>query len=145
MFKRGELKQLIVAMRTSGVTTLEVKRQRQSLRLVLNPGPSSHPLSVEASLLAAGDPGADEAPETKFDTATSPTIGTFLSRGLDDGLRPVEVGMNVLAGEVLGYICHGALRTVVTAPVTGMLSDQETQDGDALGMGDIVFKLKVTT
>ncbi len=145
MFKRGELKQLIVAMRTSGVTTLEVKRQRQSLRLVLNPGPSSHPLSQEASLLTAGDSSTDEAPDAIFDTATSPTIGTFLSRGLDDGLRPIDVGMHVAAGEVLGYICHGPLRTVVSAPVSGMLCDQETQDGDALGMGDIVFKLKVTT
>lgn len=143
MFKPSELRGLISAMRASGATTLEVRRSEQRLRLVLTatasttPEPAQAPVSVGSSL--------NELPPIMVETVTSPTIGTFHRRGLDDGLLPLEPGRRLVAGDVLGYVCHGLVRTVVNAPVSGILRDQGPEDGEALGMGDTVFNLEVAT
>lgn len=143
MFKPSELRGLISAMRASGATTLEVKRSEQRLRLVLPATAAQAPKPAQTPVSAGA--GLDELPHVMMETVKSPTIGTFHGRGLDDGLLPLEPGRRVMAGEVLGYVCHGLVRTVVSAPVSGILRDQEPEDGEVLGVGDTVFNLEVTS
>lgn len=119
-------------MRKSGVTTLDVKQKQQNLRLVLPP-------LVSSSQELIGSSNASGY------TVKSPVFGEFLRRGIDDGLPSLEPGMCVVTGEVLGYVCIGAVRVIVNAPVCGVITDQGPQDATALRLGDTVFKLETTS
>lgn len=138
MLNNGELERLLGAMRASRVTTLEVKNKHQRLRLVL---PVSVATSTQSTLPISM---IDAAPGVAQVSANSPIIGTFLRRGIDDGLALLEAGMTVKAGEVLGYVCQGPIRVVVEAPDNGVLSDAGPDDGAVMGLGDTVFNLEAT-
>ena len=132
MFNQRELNGLVEAMRASGVTTLDVKNSRQRLRVVL---PELDSLCPKLSGL----------PKLLRDTAKSPAIGTFLRRGIDDGLQPLKSGMHVETGDILGYVCHGLIRVVISASFSGVLCDLGPKNGAALQVGDTVFNLEVTS
>ena len=129
MFDRAELDRLIDAMCASRVTTLEIRRGKERLRLVRG----------SASLPATARP----RPMPVFVPARSPAIGAFLARGIDDGLPPLEPGAPVREREVLGYVCQGPVRTIVVAPATGVLITEAPLDGTLLGYGDTVFTTEV--
>lgn len=135
MLNNSELEGLLGAMRTSRITTLDVKSKERRLRLVL---PLSIPLPASALI-----PIVDALPEITRISATSPTIGTFLRRGIDDGLPLLEPGVRVMTGEILGYVCQGPVRVIVDAPRSGVLTYAGPQDGAVMGLGDTVFNLDV--
>lgn len=138
MLNNSELERLLGAMRASRVTTLEVNHKEQHLRLVL-------PVAVAQSVPSAQPIALIEAlPEVEQISANSPTIGTFLRRGIDDGLPLLKAGMHITTGDVLGYVCLGPVRVVVGAPANGVLRDDGPDDGAMLGYGDAVFILEVT-
>lgn len=140
MLNHRELGSLLAAMRKSRVTTLEFKHQKQRLRLEVPPSgnsPTVHPATTTAQLTAV-------LPAAEPVTADSPIIGTFLQRGIGDGLALLESGQPVMAGEILGYVCHGPVRVIVHAPVSGVLRDEGPRDGTVMGVGDTVFNLDVT-
>lgn len=128
MLNSRELNRLIMTMRASGVTTLEVNGKEQSLRLELPLGDST------SSGLSGRSIGRAHA-------AKSPMSGAFLRRGIDDGLDSLECGMSVRAGEILGYVCHGPVRTIVNAPICGVVSDSGPANDSVLDLGDTVFKV----
>lgn len=137
MLKNSELECLLEAMRSSLVTSLEVKYKDQLLRLVL-------PASTAPSEPAVSSTPQIAVADVRQVVATSPTIGTFLRRGIDDGLPVLERGMHVSTGEVLGYVCQGPVRVIVDAPDGGVLGNDGPDDGSVMGLGDTVFNLEVT-
>ncbi|MFK7859175.1 MAG: hypothetical protein AB8B64_10150 [Granulosicoccus sp.] len=137
MLNSSELKSLLGAMRASRVTTLEVKNKGQHLRLVLSAS------VVPSTPVTPFTPQLAISPDVMNVCVSSLTIGTFLRRGIDDGLPLLEVGMRVTTGEVLGYVCHGPVRVIVDAPADGVISNEGPDDGAVLGLGDVVFELEV--
>lgn len=132
MFNRSELDQLLAAMRENGVITLDIKDKQQRVHLVLSTADAPSP------------PQSATQNNATSCAATSAFIGTFLQRGSDDGLPPLQAGDRVSGGEILGYVCHGPVRTIVNAPANGVLRDQGPANGAALGRGDTVFTLELT-
>jgi len=138
MLSNSDLERLLVSMRASGVTTLEVKHSEKRLRLVL---PASR-----SPLMPAVKPALHVTPlsDREQHSVNSPFIGTFLQRGIDDGLTVLKAGMRITAGEVLGYVCKGPVRVIIEAPVNGVLDNDGPVDGAVLGLGDVVFTLEET-
>lgn len=128
MFCWMEIDRLVAAMRTFGITMLQVEDGDIQLRLEITPeraAPAS-PTPVQARSVPANSPG----------------IGTFLLRGWDDGLLPLTPGAEVKADEILGYICQGPVRSLVTAPVSGMLATPLPEQETLFGHGDVVFQIE---
>jgi len=138
MLNNGELERLLRAMRASRVTTLEVKNREQRLRIVLQASIASSTQSQQPTAQIAAMPDVVQL------SANSPTIGTFLRRGVDDGLPLLKAGMHITTGEVLGYVCQGPVRVIVDSPANGVLSNDGPDDGAMLGFADAIFNLEVT-
>ena len=73
--------------------------------------------------------------------ASSPGIGTFAPRGQDDGLSPTRPGDPVQEREVLGYLCQGPARWILSAPEAGRLGDIPAP-GTLFGYGDTILTLE---
>ncbi|MFK7891289.1 MAG: hypothetical protein AB8B63_10780 [Granulosicoccus sp.] len=136
MLKNSELECLLDAMRSSLVTSLEVKYKDQLLRLSL-------PVSDASTVPEASSTPQVMVADMREVVAVSPSIGTFLRRGIDDGLALLERGMQVSTGDVLGYVCQGPVRVIVDAPESGVLGNDGPDDGTVMGLGDTVFNIEV--
>ncbi len=121
MFDDADLNRLIAAMRATGTQRLVVQAGEERLRLVLAP---MHHVPAPP-------------PPPRATPVPSPAIGTFLPRGADDGLPPLEGPVG--GGEVLGYVLHGPVRWVVAAPAAGVA--EPVAEGP-VGFGDILFNLR---
>ena len=131
MFDQTDLDRLITAMRATGVTTLQAESNGDQLCIVLAPGHT--PCGAAAS--------ASAQPETM--AAKSQGIGTFVPRGIDDGLPPLAPSAEVQPDEILGYVCQGPVRGLVTAPAAGRLISTPPESGTVFGYGDTVFQMEV--
>ncbi len=128
MFSRTDLDRIVDTMERCGVTSLTVEGDGIALSLC-------RPASAAAP--------AEEAPlSAPATTVKSPAIGTYLPRGAQDGLAPIATGHAVKAGDVLGYICQGAARIPVSAPIDGVLSGQWPETGGVIGYGDGLIALE---
>ncbi|WP_294931338.1 hypothetical protein [uncultured Paracoccus sp.] len=125
MFDDQDTDRLIAAMRSHGVTTLEIETDGAMLRLVLPAQAAPPPASTP-----------------KREAARSRDIGAFLPRGGDDGLTALGEGDGVQAGEVLGYVARGPVRVAVTAPVSGRVAGAPPTPGTILGFGDTVLEIE---
>lgn len=133
MFTQTELDLLIDAMRSNGVTSLEVDAQDQKLKLDLAPVQSDAAQALTSAPVSA-----------RSVSAKSPCIGQFVPRGKDDGLPVLVPASLVEAGETLGYITQRHARALVTAPAAGTLTGDIPPNGAVFGYGDVVFSLEVT-
>ncbi len=129
MFAQSELDRLVSAMRANGVTSLQIDGGGDRLRLVLAP-PPTHPDVVAPRFPARI-------------AAKSNGIGVFLARGSDDGLPLLAPSADVEPDEILGYLCRGAVRGLITAPAAGRLVGDPPQEGALFGYGDSVFQIEV--
>lgn len=138
MLNNREIERLLDAMRASQVTALDAKNKAHRLRLIL---PATVAPSTQSALPIAQMEAISDVVQL---SANSPSIGTFLRRGIDDGLPLLKAGMHITEREVLGYVCLGPVRVIVDAPANGVLLDGGPDDGAVLGLGDAVFNLEVT-
>lgn len=117
------LSQLVDAMRTNGITTLEVKGADYSVRLVRSTAEMVAPVSVRRRV-------------------TSPAAGKFAARGKDDGLPPLSRGTSVAASEILGYLCLGPVRVPLEAPCSGTILGVLPKDGVDVEEAEDLFTLE---
>ena len=128
MVAQEDLDRLIDAMRANGVTQLDIEGEGVAFRLALDATPPT--------VARAAQPRASKIP------VKSPAIGTFVARGDDDGLTPLEEGAQTQHGEILGYIAQGMVRLPIIAPASGRLVGTQPDHGKLLGYGDVIFQLE---
>ncbi len=127
---RDDIDLVIDAMRRHGVTRLEYAHARKGRQLCL---------TLPEGTVAQPQPAA----QSPLLPVTSPGIGQFTPRGLDDGLPPLLPGANVRAAEVLGYIAQGSALLILSAPQDSTLSGDLPAQGALFGYGDTVLQLEV--
>ena len=130
MFDDKDTDRLIAAMRAHGVGLLKIKRNGQSLRLVI--------AEQAAPTVPVAAPVALRIP------VHSPDIGRFLPRGTDDGLAPLRSGDAVQPHEVIGYVCNGPVRAIVTPPKAGRMITDLPEGDRFFGFGDTIIELDAT-
>ena len=130
MLSQADMDRIVAAMRTNGVTSLDLRRTRGRLKLSLEADGAQIPTAPATPLAIA---------------VKSPGIGQFLRRGGDDGLPDLPPDATVTQGEVLGYLCQGAARILLCAPADGMLRGPLPAPGSVLGYGDTLFLLEPTS
>lgn len=135
MFNQSELDRLLKAMRATGVQQLALEGEGHKLCLGLfsEDAPATH-----------SDQRAPAPSKTPI-PAKSEGIGLFVARGNDDGLSALEPLAAVSQGDVLGYVAQDDIRTVIVAPISGMIIDSAPQSGTVIGFGDEVFLIEGDT
>lgn len=133
MFSQIELDRLIDAMRANQVVALSVEHNDQTLHLTLE-GAAPRRASIQDSAILRVAP----------QQARSASIGHFIPRGTDDGLAALGPAAMITQGETLGYVAQRNIRTLVTAPVDGILASAVPDEGTVFGHGDVVFELEVS-
>lgn len=88
---------------------------------------------------------ASTRPTTRRETVTSADSGSFLPRGGADGLTPLAGSTEISGGELLGYLCRGAVRLLVTAPTSGRIVGARPEAGAMISPGDTLFTMEVPT
>jgi acetyl-CoA carboxylase biotin carboxyl carrier protein len=127
----SEIRQLAGWLEASGVTSIEVGRPGESLRLTAGGGRGK--AAGAAALPPPAPPAAVAGPSP--DGARAASAGVFLrAHPMRD--RPfARAGDSVQQGAIVGLLRVGALVTPVLAPVAGTVAEPIAADGAVVGYG----------
>ena len=120
----------------SGLTALEWEKagERISLRRETSAAPA---------VTAAPAPAALEA-EEKGDSVTAPLVGVFYAAPAPEEPPYVTPGAAVKKGDTLCLIEAMKMMSEVPAPADGVVEEILVQDGEAVGVGTPLFRIRRT-
>ena len=158
-----KLKTILDLFEKSSVHELELSEDGESLRLtkktkaaprrtqVAQPAaPTEHAPPAEAPEALAKPAGPEPAktatPEqdTDLHELSSPMVGTFYAQPSPDDPAFVKVGDEVSEGETVCVIEAMKLFNNVNAPVSGKIVSIEMENGQPVGYGDLLMKIKLS-
>jgi acetyl-CoA carboxylase biotin carboxyl carrier protein len=127
----NEIRQLAGWLEASGMTSIEVGRPGQSLRLSAGGGGKA----AGAAALPPAPPAPPAVAGPSPDVARAASAGIFLrAHPMRD--RPfARAGDSVRQGSIVGLLRVGALVTPVLAPVAGTVAEPIAADGAVVGYG----------
>lgn len=130
-----ELYGLIDRFAASGLTALEWEKagERVSLRREL---PAAVPAAVPASTPAV------QAEEAAGETVTAPLVGVFYAAPSPEEPPYVTAGTQVKKGDTLCLIEAMKMMSEVPAPADCVVEEILAQDGEAVGVGAPLFRIR---
>lgn len=108
------------------------------LALMHDTGEASFFVGEEGDVLCFASAGSSTCREN----LASAYSGRFLPRGGEDGLSPIDKAAQLTQGELLGYLCRGAVRIPISAPTAGLIGGEWPEAGTLVGAGDVLFIMK---
>lgn len=125
------IERLTKLLETSGVASIEIETETQSLKLVVESGGSSQVAAAISS------PNKDNHVVAMADVA-----GHFLAAHPWRAAPFVEPGQRVEAGAIVGLIKVGLIYAPVLSPVSGILDAVLAETGTLIGYGTPVARIR---
>lgn len=129
----GQLDELLRIMEAGDVEELELEVSGLKLRLKLPPG------GARSQVVAVSDAAGLDAAARDFILAER--VG-FFHRSTEDGHAPLEIGAEVVEGQVLGVIDSLSVLVPVQAPRPGRLEELLVEEGQAVEYGQPLFLVR---
>lgn len=142
-----EIKELITLMNENNLTELEI--EREGLRVKLKKLPEggfeqkieSVPLKYAPmqAYQEIGKPAKAEEPSKKYIEIKSPMVGTFYEAPSPESPPYVEVGQEILVGQVLCIIEAMKLMNEIKSEVKGKIVEKLVENAQPVEYGQVLF------
>lgn len=122
---------LTAALEAAGVDGIEIDGPGRKLRIVVGrDGPGAAPL-VQTMQETSG---------AVSEKVTAPIMGVFHSHHPAAATAPSVLPLEVVSGEIVGFLHIGSIILPVNATKTGVLTRRLAEDGSVVGYGDPLFE-----
>jgi acetyl-CoA carboxylase biotin carboxyl carrier protein len=142
-----QLRELIRLLDEATLTEIEVEHDDDRIRVRRDPAAIVTAVPQSVAPVAAGStaPGA-EAAETEEDAiyVTSPFVGTFYRSPSPDGDAFVDVGDEIVVGQVLCIVEAMKLMNEIEAETAGTVVEVLVENGKPVEYGDRLFRIEAT-
>ena len=129
-----EIERLAQILQRSGVASIEIEENGQSLKLVMETGERAAPASM---LVAPAEPSHEAAIVAKADVA-----GIFIAAHPWRTKPFVEPGQAVEAGAIVGLVKIGQLYVPVLSPAAGIVDSIVAEAGATVGYGTPIVSVR---
>ena len=140
-----QLRELIKLLDESNLTEIEVEQDDDRIRVRRDPAVVVG--TVPQSVAPAAAVSAAPAPERAEDDGvyiTSPFVGTFYRSPSPDSDPFVDVGDDIVAGQVLCIVEAMKLMNEIEAESAGTVVEVLVEDGKPVEYGDRLFRIETT-
>ena len=142
-----QLRELIRLLDESNLTEIEVEQDDDRIRVRRDPaavvGAVSQPVATGVTIGAT--PAAEAAPAREDGVyLTSPFVGTFYRSPSPDGDPFVDVGDEIVPGQVLCIVEAMKLMNEIEAEATGTIVEVLVENGKPVEYGDRLFRIETT-
>ncbi|MCM8781852.1 MAG: acetyl-CoA carboxylase biotin carboxyl carrier protein [Candidatus Omnitrophica bacterium] len=148
MVNLKEIKELIALMNENNLTELEIEREGLKVRLkkLFEGGfeqrveaipPKYTPQPVQE--IAAAMPKKAEEPTKKFIEITAPMVGTFYEAPSPESPPYVEVGSEIIPGQILCIIEAMKLMNEIKSEVKGKIVEKLVENAQPVEYGQVLF------
>ena len=147
------VKQLIEAVDSSGIDTLEIARAGTRIRISKSPIPvAAGAVAPAAAALPAAAAPASPAPESapaasrsqNLVEVRSPMVGTFYHAPAPEAPPYVEVGSQVTQGQTLCILEAMKLMNELESEVEGIVREILVENADPVEYGQVLFRIEPT-
>jgi len=157
------VRQLIQAVDTSGIDTLEITRAGTRIRISKTPTPVAMPMAAAPAAAAAAGPAASSAPASagqgspgaaptessphptrNLVEVRSPMVGTFYRAPAPEAPPYVEVGTSVNEGQTLCILEAMKLMNELESEVEGIVREILVENADPVEYGQVLFRIEPT-
>ena len=133
-----EIYDLMARFDTSGLQKLKLSQGDFKIELEkAAPAPAAAPAMVPIPAAPAAAPAAEEAP-----AVTAPLVGTFYAAPAPEEPPYVTAGAQVKKGDTLCLIEAMKMMSEVPAPADCVVEEVLAQDGEAVGVGAPLFRIR---
>jgi biotin carboxyl carrier protein len=129
-----EIERLAQILERSGVASIEIEENGQSLKLVME---TAKPAAPASALAASTGPSRQAAVVAKADIA-----GTFIAAHPWRTKPFVEPGQAIEAGAIVGLVKIGQLYVPVLSPAAGIVDAIVAEAGATVGYGTPIVSLR---
>jgi acetyl-CoA carboxylase biotin carboxyl carrier protein len=138
-----KVKKLIELVEESGIAELEVSSGDESIRIALGTPRTVSKIDAQPNVSAMSQVTAEPAQRETAATQTviSPMAGVFYEAPNPDAKAFVELGQQVLAGEVLCIIESMKMMNEITVVNAGTVTEICAVNGEPVATGSVLFKL----
>jgi acetyl-CoA carboxylase biotin carboxyl carrier protein len=140
-----QLRELIRLLDESNLTEIEVEHDDDRIRVRRDPAVLGAPVVTSSVGTAQARPA--EEPSTPEDDAvyvTSPFVGTFYRSPSPESDPFVEIGDEIVAGQVLCIVEAMKLMNEIEADTAGKVVEVLVENGKPVEYGDKLFRLETT-
>jgi acetyl-CoA carboxylase biotin carboxyl carrier protein len=142
-----QLRELIRLLDEANLTEIEVEHDDDRIRVRRDPAAIVAAVPQSVAPLAAGStaPSAEAAnPEENGTYVTSPFVGTFYRAPSPDGDPFVDVGDEIVVGQVLCIVEAMKLMNEIEAETAGTIVEVLVENGKPVEYGDRLFRIEAT-
>ncbi|MBI4335292.1 MAG: acetyl-CoA carboxylase biotin carboxyl carrier protein [Candidatus Omnitrophica bacterium] len=148
MMNVKEIKELIALMNENNLTELEIEREGLRVKLKKLPEggleqrieaiPVNYP-SAQAAPHEAAKPHTEAQPAKKYLEIKTPMVGTFYEAPSPDSLPYIEVGSEIVLGQVLCIIEAMKLMNEIKSEVKGRVVERLVENAQPVEFGQVLF------
>ena len=138
----NEIKALMDRFDTSACTVLELEEGNLRLRLEKGTAPVSAAPEIQAAPAAPGAAAPQPAPAEEGQTLNAPLVGTFYAAPAPGEEAFAAPGKQVKKGETLCLIEAMKMMSEVPAPADCVVEEVLARDGEAVGFGEPLFRIR---
>ncbi len=140
-----QLRELIRLLEESNLTEIEVEHDDDRIRVRREPPVVSGVVTQAASpATSVGGVSASHDASEELLYVTSPFVGTFYRAPSPDADPFVEVGDQVVAGQVLCIVEAMKLMNEIEAETAGVVVEVLVENGKPVEFGDKLFRIEAT-
>ena len=144
-----KVKKLIELAEESDLAEIEVSGADESVRIVRNRTTGEPQLALERSTTLRDDmnqgkeaPALDLRSKSQLDSINSPMAGTFYAAPSPDEAPFVEIGQEVVQGEVVCIIESMKMMHEIKSPRSGEIMRLCVNNGEPVGTADPLFEIR---
>tara|TARA_A100000164_G_C21897939_1_gene768937 strand:+ start:792 stop:1238 length:447 start_codon:yes stop_codon:yes gene_type:complete len=144
-----KVKKLIELAEESDLAEIEVSGADESVRIVRNRTTGEPQLALARSTTVRDDmnqgketPALDLRSKSQLDSINSPMAGTFYAAPSPDEAPFVEIGQEVVQGEVVCIIESMKMMHEIKSPRSGEIMRLCVNDGEPVGTADPLFEIR---
>jgi len=141
-----QLRELIRLLDESNLTEIEVEQDDDRIRVRRDPAAVVGSAMQSVAPASAGSEAAAEQAAAEEDDlyVTSPFVGTFYRAPSPDGDPFVEVGDEVVVGQILCIVEAMKLMNEIEAETPGTVVEVLVENGKPVEYGDRLFRIEAT-
>ncbi|MGB5220016.1 MAG: acetyl-CoA carboxylase biotin carboxyl carrier protein [Polyangiales bacterium] len=141
-----QLRELIRLLDEANLTEIEVEHDDDRIRVRRDPAAivAAVPQSVAPTAEGAAAAAAAAAAEENGSYVTSPFVGTFYRSPSPDSDPFVEVGDEIVVGQVLCIVEAMKLMNEIEAETAGTVVEVLVENGKPVEYGDKLFRIEAT-
>ena len=144
-----KVKKLIELAEESDLAEIEVSGADESVRIVRNRTTAEPQLALAQPTAVRDDmnqgketPALDLRSKSQLDSINSPMAGTFYAAPSPDEAPFVEIGQEVVQGEVVCIIESMKMMHEIKSPRSGEIMRLCVNDGEPIGTADPLFEIR---